>query len=274
MDEATRTKLQRGLTIAIAATALVTAAAWWRKGTFVSHTKIDPALLEQPKQTETTRPASSFEYKGETYDVRPMFEYEIAGLVVAHNDPGGFGDVYHDDRSVDTKDLGMIWGSNLRSDDFHRVEFWSVSWTINYRWPGGVSFSESEVSNTHLITPDPKVRKQIAGVRVGDQVRLRGILCAYSARSDPNKFWRTSSTTRADTGNGACEVLCVDELQVLHRGTPLAYGLYSLGKLLLALLVVAKAATMLWEASRAQAARDAARPPMFGGPRPGSVPAP
>lgn len=263
-----KAKLQGGLTIAIAATVVVTALAWWRKGTFVSHTAIDRRLLEEPRQTETTRPPFTFPYRGETYEVKPVADYEIAGLVVAHNDPGGFGDVYHDDRSVDTKDLGLIWGPNLRNDDFHRVEFWSVSWTVNFRWPGGVEFYPEAVSNNHLITPHAKVREAIARVRVGDQVLIKGTLCDYTAAGDPSGSWRRSSTTRADTGNGACEVLCVEELKVLHRGTPVAYALFSLGRLLLGLLVVAKAGTLLVEASRAQKARDAAGPPSFAGPRP------
>lgn len=250
MDEHSRlSKLQRALTIAAAAALVVTGLAYLRKGSFVSHGDIAPRLLEEPQQTETERPPFSFPYMGETYEVQPVAEYDIAGLVVSHNDPTSWWDVYHDETSVDTKDLGLIWGPNLRSDDFHRVKFWNVSWTVNCRWPAGVTFHLGAISNNHLVTPHEHVRDAIAGVRVGDQVRLRGLLVNYAPRSQPGR-WRNTSTTRADTGNGACEVVCVEELQVLKRGTPVAYFLYSLGKLALLLAVLAKVGIFFYESSR------------------------
>lgn len=247
--EARLHRLQRGLTIAAAAALLVTVLANARKGSFVSHRDVDPRLLEEPRQAETTREPFSFEYMGETYDVRPVAEYEIAGLVVSLNDPTSWWDVYHDETSVDTKDLGLIWGPNLRSDDFHRVEFWNVSWTVNWRYPAGVRFHDAAISNNHLVTPHQHVRDAIARVRVGDQVVLRGLLVDYAPRSRPGA-WRQTSTTRTDTGNGACEVVCVEELKVLRRGTPVAYVLYSLGKLALGLALLGKVAVFLYDASR------------------------
>lgn len=265
MDEHARwARLQKALTIAAAAALVVTGLAYARKGSFVSHRDVDPRLLEEPKQTEPTRAPFSFTYMGETYDVRPVADYELAGLVVSHNDPTAWWDVYHDAASVDTKDLGLIWGPNLRSDDFHRVTFWSVSWTVNCRWPAGVSFHPEALSNNHLVTPHQRVRDAIARVRIGDQVRLRGQLVNYAPRSHPDR-WRNTSTTRADTGNGACEVVCVDDLQVVRRGTPIAYALYSLGKLALALALLGKVGVFLYESSRT-ARRPVAPPPWAPGP--------
>lgn len=258
-DEARLRQVQKALTLAAVAALAVTLLAFARKGTLVSHRDVDPRLLAEPAQTETTRAPFSFEYMGETYDVQPVAEYELAGLVVSHNDPTSWWDAYHDETSVDTKDLGLIWGPNLRSDDFHRVEFWNVSWTVNWRYPAGVAFHDAAISNNHLVTPHPRVRDAIAGVRVGDQVRLRGLLVNYAPRSRPGA-WRNTSTTRTDTGNGACEVVCVDELQVLRRGTPIAYALHSLGKLALLLALLGKVGVFFYESSRRPARRP---PPVF-----------
>lgn len=271
-DEARLRRRQKALTIAAVAALALTVLAYARKGTFVSHRDIDPRLLNEPAQAETTRAPFSFEYMGEGYEVQPVAEYDIAGLVVSHNDPTSWWDVYHDAASVDTKDLGLIWGPNLRSDDFHRVKFWNVSWTVNWQWPAGVTFHSDAISNNHLVTPHQRIRDTIAGIRVGDQVRLKGLLVNYAPRSRPD-MWRTSSTTRADTGNGACEVLCVDELQVLRRGTPLAYPLYSLGKLVLALALLGKVGLFFYESSR-RTPRPPPSPPTFTGLRPPLPPLP
>ena len=83
-------------------------------------------------------------------------------------------------------------------------------------------------------------RDSIASVRVGDQVRIRGLLVDYQM-DDWRDFWRQSSTVRTDDG---CEVLFVREVEVVQRGTPGWYllfrsGLVALGVLPLFYLLVA-----------------------------------
>ncbi len=218
---------------------VVTAAAWGQKGSFVDHRRVDPALLAEPAQAETTREALEFEYRGARYRVRPVADYEIHGLVVSLNDATAFYDIYHDRNSVDTRDLGLIWGANLRSNDFHDVKFWSVSWSLNWKYRRGVAFDANAISNNHLITSDAAVRKQIGRVRVGDQIRMRGMLVDYADTRYPDQ-WRSTSTTRGDYENGACEVLFVDELEILKRGTPVWYSLWAVGKWAIPLLLVLK----------------------------------
>ena len=48
-------------------------------------------------------------------------------------------------------------------------------------------------------------------VAVGDQVHFEGYLASYS---NGNGFHRGTSTTRTDTGNGACETVYVTEFDV------------------------------------------------------------
>ena len=54
--------------------------------------------------------------------------------------------------------------------------------------------------------------KKIAGVKVGDQVRVKGWLAHYGATGNPK---RGTSTTRTDTGDRACETIFVDRFDVL-----------------------------------------------------------
>lgn len=166
--------------------------------------------------------------------MEPVASYEQWGLVVSHNNIHSVADIYHDSTSVDTKDLCVIWGSNLEGDDFREVEFKSGSWTCYFRYPMGVKFVHHELGNNHLITDDPEVREQIAQVKIGDQIHLKGLLVDYQM-DDWESFWRRSSTVRTDSG---CEVIFVEDLEVLERGTPGWYTAYRLGKVLIVVLPI------------------------------------
>ena len=58
----------------------------------------------------------------------------------------------------------------------------------------------------HLIPASRSVAKQLRAIRPGHIVRLSGYL--VEARRDDGWRWR-SSTSRTDTGGGACEVVYV-----------------------------------------------------------------
>lgn len=230
---------QRGLTIALFAAGVATFAGWWAKGRLPSPTSLRPELRREPVQTETRRAPFAFDYAGEHYAVRPRAEYELWGLVVSHNDPGGLGDIYHDDRSVDTRDLCVIFGDNTTRADYQKVEFSSGSWTCRYRYPDGVTLRLDGISNNHLVTDDAAVRATIGTIRIGDQVHVVGQLVDYQAASNPS-FWRRTSLTRRDDEQGACEVVFVTALEVLERATPGWYAAHRFGLIAFALLALGK----------------------------------
>jgi hypothetical protein len=151
--------------------------------------------------------------------------YELWGLVVSHNNIHSVADIYHDSTSVDTKDLCVIWGDNLDSDDYRRVDFKSGPWTCYFRYPQGVVFDHDSLGNNHLITDNPAIRRALDDVRIGDQIHLTGQLVNYQM-DDWQGFWRRTSTRRDDND---CEVIFLEELEVLRRGTPGWYLLYRLG---------------------------------------------
>ena len=193
------------------------------KGRWPNPNEIKSALHKDPIQKNIKNgEIFSFSYRKKKYKVRKVAKYELWGLVVSHNNINSFWDAYHDKDSLDTKDLCVLWGKNLKSKDFHRVKVWSGSWTCYFRYPGGIQFYKHELSNNHLITNNEAIRAKIANVRIGDQVHLSGYLVNYK-RDEPRWRWRMSSTSRMDTGNTACEVIFVDKLKVLSKGTPIWY---------------------------------------------------
>ena len=154
-------------------------------------------------------------------------------------------DLVHDSTSVDTKDLCTIWGPNLESNDFQRVSYKSGQFTCYFSYSSDIEFDPSALGNSHLITDSQAIRHRLATVRVGDQVRLKGLLVDYQME-DWDSFWRKTSTTRTDTD---CEVVFVEEVEVLRRGTPGWYSAFALGKWIL-LLIPALYLLVFWIEAR------------------------
>lgn len=224
----------------------LTLTSWYFKGQLTAPRAIDPALLQEPLQTATSRDEFAFAYKGEQCRVQPVADFELWGLVVSHNNIHSVADIYHDSTSVDTKDLCVIWGENLERNDYRRVHYKSGPWTCYISYPEGVHFSHDAIGNHHLITDDARIRDRIAGVRIGDQIRLSGLLVNYQM-SDWQGFWRRTSTRRDDSD---CEVVFVEDLEVLQRGTPVWYAAYRLGWMAIVALPLLYVTLMWIEAGR------------------------
>ena len=186
--------------------------------------EIAPDILNAPVQEEEKKKTPfSFDYHGKTYSITPQARYEMAALVVSRNNISSLLDAYHDSRSVDTRDLCVMWGDNVKSDIFQKISVSNGSWTCSFSakttedWN---RFDPFQLSNNHLISDNEEIRKQIANIRIGDQIRLRGFLVDYS---DESGFSRKTSLSRTDTdktarGGGACEVFFVDSIEILRRG--------------------------------------------------------
>jgi hypothetical protein len=225
---------RRILPLFLAAAALF-AFARWRERRLPPPQDLLAEVRPAPTQGPTDRRPFEFSYKGKRCFVRPVASYEIQGLVVSHNDIHSVADIYHDSTSVDTRDLCIAWGRNLDDRTYLETEFWSGPWTCYARWPARVVFDGAALSNNHLITDRPELRKRLEHVHVGDQVRLTGLLVDYRME-DWGDFWRRTSTVRNDSD---CEVIFFDDLEVLRANVPLWHAVARTAKALLIALPVA-----------------------------------
>lgn len=233
-------KLQRALRWASLGLLLLLALAWWFRGGLPPPSEARSELLRPPRQSATSRKLFVHKLNGYEYMVEPVAEYDCAGLVVSTNYT--WRDMFALAGSpIDTPDLGMVWDMNLQSGDLHKVSFWSGEFTLNFQHAPGVKFYMENAGNTHVLAASDDVYSQITSLRRGDQIRLRGALVNYY-RTDWGPHWRKSSLTRTDTGNGACEVMFVESVEVLQRGTPLWYFLYGAAFWLLLVSLAGQAA--------------------------------
>ncbi len=195
--------------------------------------EINPALLKQPKQTQTIQPAPvKFEKDGFQYELTPLYDYQIDALVVSRMIYDKWYSLSKTD-SVFSVDLCLLWGSNITSEVYkNKSLFFSQDMRFCfYRWlEGNLPFNEDEVSNNHLVIEDEKIEKIAKNILPGDQVSITGKLVSVVATDskNANEYSWASSTTRTDTSGGACEVLYVENIEILQKGNPIFRLLYEI----------------------------------------------
>ena len=164
-------------------------------------------VANPPVQTEgdlrTTIPR-----KGD-FTITPLATFSMSARVLGRAD-------YHLDAGAKLApvDLALGWG---RMSDSAVLEKVDISQSVRfYHWKvREFPIPEREIiessANMHLIAADDAVARAIDHTRVGDIVSFDG----YLVRADgPKGYQWTSSLTRTDTGNGACELVWVEHFDI------------------------------------------------------------
>jgi hypothetical protein len=206
---------------------------------------IHPDVLEGPIQTDIQdKETFSFVRNDYEYELTPLYDYELNGLIVHKMDYTWFS-IYKRD-SVFPMDLCVIWGDNTANKYYQSedIEFSQDMRFCYYRWHGDVQFNTDEVANNHLVVKSDIVIEKLKELNAGDQVKIKGKLVNVKAENvgepgkyDPEKFEWDSSTTRADSGGGACETIFLEDIEVLEKGNPVANDLYKYSSYGLVVLV-------------------------------------
>jgi len=202
---------------------------WWNKSTLPQTTELLQQLYQDPIQTKTAKPPFTLEYANKRITIEPLANYEIWILITSLSDtnPFVFG---HERDDINVRDLCGIWNKNLSPQLLPYLHTVNAQWTCyaSFDGQGFASFHGAYLSNNHLISSDEAVREDIRNLHLGDQVYLKGMLVRYT---QPNwgSFWRGSSLVRTDAGNGACETLYIEKLNVLKRSNVLWHSLYNFG---------------------------------------------
>nr|WP_315488740.1 hypothetical protein [uncultured Rhodoferax sp.] len=201
---------------------LLLAVAVWKSDALPLPAELSPALLDEPVQLPVRQAAYTTTSHGVTYTVLPLFAYELVGLVVSKHDAKTWWDYLHREwnDNLNIVDLCVVWGSNVRSGSYADIHFSSGQFTCNFSTRSDAAyaaFDQTAISNNHLLTDHPEIAKKLRTVRVGDQIRFRGHLAEY-AHQHGLDFRRGTSTVRTDTGNGACETVFIDSIEIIKAG--------------------------------------------------------
>ena len=182
-------------------------------GVYANGTRSHLNGLTEPIQTECEG-GTEFTLRGYDVKIDYLYEYDATALVVHTKDYPGMSL----ERRLSPKDVALAWGSVAAYNetiDFHwkqrgRWVYWNTNTYEELKPIGDVSDVDSQSSNNHLVPADVNVRRQIAKIRRGDVVRIRGYLVNINAKSSNGAYfnWK-SSTKRTDSGDGACELIYV-----------------------------------------------------------------
>ena len=111
-------------------------------------------------------------------------------------------------------DLALAWGDlNSKEIDEHIKYSQRGRWyyfTCDNDCPVSVDYVGNRSANVHIIHENDDVLKDVKSLDKGDHIKLTGYLVKVNFEGGP---W-TSSLTRTDTGDGACEVMYVTNVEV------------------------------------------------------------
>lgn len=190
-------------------------------------------LEQEPIQTELELEPFSMTKEGYTTTVTPLYSYELSGLVVSQYDTDTWYDYYHELDPFNTNDICVVFGENIETGTYLTGKYKSDEYVCywNFKsWEDYQNFSNSAISNNHLLPATDELAKQIKKTKVGDQVHLKGYLATYEISEEGKNqviYTRGTSMTREDTGNNSCETIYVTDFEIQKRNTqffPLVYA--------------------------------------------------
>lgn len=154
---------------------------------------------------QTPVPSSLRPFELEVARLTPLAGFSIEARVLSRHD-------YGSGREADLSpvDFALGWGRMRDDAVLARLEISQNARFYRYRWRDRPPLPPAELvrssANMHLIPSSDAVAEDLSDVGADDNVRLDGWL----VNADAADGWRwRSSTTREDSGAGACELVYV-----------------------------------------------------------------
>lgn len=205
--------------LALSVSAVTLVVAFFNRNDIPARIDFHPQLAEEPRQRALDARPFTVPYAGVEYRVEPLYSYELYGLVVSYRQHDGESLMHRSSNDhLNMADVCVVWSDTAFSPTLGALDFWNGIFTCNVQTRDSVAWSRfkmSQLANNHLISADPFIREQVAQLRIGDQIRIKGALARYGAVGGG---LRGTSTTRNDTGDGACETILVDEFEIVVPG--------------------------------------------------------
>jgi hypothetical protein len=167
-------------------------------------------ISADPEQTMLPEPSAAIERHA--FQLKPLAHFALDARLLHRK-------IYRWDRQAKLApvDLAVGWGPMSDQAVIDRLKitqsmrfFW-----YEYRQPPPIAKEEivCHGTNLHIIPATPAVASLCKSLRIGTLIHLRGEL--VEATGPEIGTWR-SSLSRTDSGNGACELVWVEELSALR----------------------------------------------------------
>lgn len=150
-----------------------------------------------------------FQFKG--FQISPLAEFRVRAKVLAREDY-----LLGRQSKLSPTDLVLGWGEMsdeavLKHIDISQSGRW-YHWNVE-RFPIPRRKIETQSANMHMIPANDEIEALISSVKQGQIIELDGYLVRVDDVDD-GWYWQ-SSLTRDDTGNGSCEVVLVNHLEII-----------------------------------------------------------
>ena len=145
-----------------------------------------------------------------SYHINPLASFEATARVLSRKR-------YRLGReaSLAPVDLALGWGAMSDETILDSFTIWQSNRWYWWRYKT-LPIPKKEVifssANMHMVPADNYIKNQLLKVKEGHLVRFKGYLIEASA--DDGWRWR-SSLSREDSGDNACELVWVEELEIL-----------------------------------------------------------
>ena len=207
--------------IIIVVSAVTLLVSFWNRNELPGNVDYVPGLADEPRQRRANERPFDLFFNGVDYRVRPQYTYDITGMVVSYrHHKHEYSRMHAQSKDhLNMLDVCVIWGDNPLNERLDKISFWNGIFTCNVKtrdqqaWD---AFNMDQLSNNHLLSDDEFIREQVKKIRIGDQIRVRGHLASYSSAGLSE---RGTSTTRTDTGDGACETIYIDKFEIVRPAT-------------------------------------------------------
>jgi len=174
----------------------------------------------EPVQSSSSPYATDMRVTGGVAEIKSDATYSISARVESATE-------YDDAMAAAIPyDLLLAWGDMADPDVYSKLD-WSqadrqgmVSGTLGGSGGPDVStdYVITHVSNNHLIPDNNSIREALASIKAGDLVRIDGRLVDVRFKSGDGRILSvTSSKTRTDQGDGACEILLVERININEK---------------------------------------------------------
>ncbi|NLN34658.1 MAG: hypothetical protein GX157_01465 [Candidatus Cloacimonetes bacterium] len=174
----------------------------------------DPILIDSdPIQTSVPDTLITEICKGkERYTLHPKARYRLNGRIVCYK--RYYKGYFH---LLSPWDYASLWGDIDRYLPYLKFDqiFRFCLFKTKHPEKVDIAYIERHMANNHLIPATQNIRRAMGKVKKSDLVRIEGFLVNVTGVDAKNRVinWKTS-TTREDTGNGACEIIYVSKLRL------------------------------------------------------------
>ncbi|MGH1403094.1 MAG: hypothetical protein ACRBDL_02515 [Alphaproteobacteria bacterium] len=174
---------------------------------------IDPAsstshkVWQEPKQKNLSGRSQKPFKSGH---LKLLAEYEITARVLASK-------YYSDGKNatIAPLDLAVGWGQMADPGVYNRIQITQSNrfyrwWTSKYPIPR--RNIESKSVNMHIIPANAEIAKKLKSAKKHKILTMKGYLVHYREGNSRNWWEWKSSMVRTDTGDGACELMYVEDI--------------------------------------------------------------